>query len=319
MPAVERTLLVAAFAAWLARISGQAEVPVRVDGRETVLRVAEASGRALIAQLAGAHAAAIVAAPADLHLAIAAGGAELVYNARAFHAPTAARFAGQLATIAAALAADVDAPIARLALLPADERQRLDALGRGEAARADDELAHARFARLAAAAPDAIAVRHRDAQLSYGELAARASQLARVLIARGVTAEARVAVCVEPGLDIAVALLAVLAAGAVYVPVDPTYPPARIAAILEDTRPAQLVTHRALIDRLALAAHPTLALDDADTAQALDAASREPLAIGIAPEHTAYIYFTSGTTGKPKGVMASHGNLAFYLRSARER
>src|SRR5258705_7262089 len=90
-----------------------------------------------------------------------------------------------------------------------------------------DALVHELFELRASAAPDATAVRFRDAQLSYGELNARANQLARYLGAQGVGCEDKVVVCVEPGFEIVVALLAILKLGAVYVPLDPSYPPLR--------------------------------------------------------------------------------------------
>lgn len=169
----------------------------------------------------------------------------------------------------------------------------------------------------ASAAPQAVAVRFRDQRLSYGQLNTRANQLARYLAARGVGPEQRVVVCLEPGLDVVVALLALLKLGAVYVPLDSSYPPARIEVMLSDTLPCFVLTHGSLRESLPFARWNTLALDEL----AVELATFEPgnLGIGVAPDRTAYVYYTSGTTGTPKGVMASHANLASYIGSARRR
>ncbi|HVW28133.1 MAG TPA: amino acid adenylation domain-containing protein [Polyangiaceae bacterium] len=168
----------------------------------------------------------------------------------------------------------------------------------------------------AAAAPDRVAVRHRDAELTFGALNRRANQLAHFLTARGIGPESRVVVRAEPSFDAVVALLAILKAGAAYVPLDPAYPAAHAQNILDDTRPALILASRRLPPELATDAE-TLVLDE-----------RSPSLVGF-PEHdpvrdanaaaTAYVYYTSGTTGKPKGVMASFANLACYVGAARER
>ena len=178
-------------------------------------------------------------------------------------------------------------------------------------------LAHERFEAQTAAASDAVAVRFKEASWTYGELNARANQLARGLLSRGLAPQARVVVCLEPGFEIVVALLALLKAGAVYVPVDPAYPPARIEAMLDDTRPAVILTTRSVATRLPLPQSETLCLDDA--ASELATLATDNLQVPVQVEQIAYIYYTSGTTGVPKGVMATHANLESYLALARER
>jgi amino acid adenylation domain-containing protein len=178
------------------------------------------------------------------------------------------------------------------------------------------ELPHRVVAQHAVATPEAIAARHRDRSLTYRQLDRWSNQMARALVARGARAEARIAVCVEPGFDILVALLGILASGAVYVPIDPTYPAARIRAILDDTQPTLIISRAHLIERLALTDFPTLSLDDA---AALDALDDTQFQVAIDPSQTAYIYYTSGTTGRPKGVVASHANLIAYIQVALDR
>jgi amino acid adenylation domain-containing protein len=176
---------------------------------------------------------------------------------------------------------------------------------------------HEAFERRALAAPDATAVRFRDTRLGYGELNARANQLAHHLAARGIGREDRVVVCLEPGLDVAVALLGILKAGAVYVPFDPSYPEQRVRVMLEDTRPALVLSASDVAAKLSFGGMATLDLDQ--THAEIASSSRQNPEIPVDPEQTASIYYTSGTTGAPKGVMASQRNLSAYVALARER
>jgi amino acid adenylation domain-containing protein len=173
------------------------------------------------------------------------------------------------------------------------------------------------FEGLARGQPDALAVCCRTFSITYGELEQHSNRLAHHLIALGVGPGDRVAVCVQPSIDIIVALLAVWKARAVYVPIDPTFPEALISGILHETRPSVLLTQALLADYAGLATLPRVCMDqplpDAEqlphTAPALDGSRHD----------VAYILYTSGTTGQPKGVVATHHNLDHHIRSARER
>ncbi|HKY37420.1 MAG TPA: amino acid adenylation domain-containing protein [Polyangiaceae bacterium] len=178
-------------------------------------------------------------------------------------------------------------------------------------------LVHEQFERHAARAPGATALRFGAARLSYAELNVKANQLARFMAKRGVEREERVVVCVEPGFEIAIALLAILKAGAVYVPIDPSYPAARIQIMLEDTAPALLLTHSDLAGKLELGNLEVVQLDRQQAE--LDGLAGQNLDAYCELEQAAYVYYTSGTTGVPKGVMASHANLASYIGSAQKR
>jgi|CXWL01.1.fsa_nt_gi amino acid adenylation domain-containing protein len=186
--------------------------------------------------------------------------------------------------------------------LPDSQRRWIESVCDGRA-RPPAELAHRSFEARAAASAEATAVRFRGRDLTYGELNARANRLARYLADNGIGAESRVVVSLEPSAEVAVALLGVLKAGAVYVPLDPSYPPARLRAALEDIQPRLELTRERLADIEKLSA----GFSGAD------------LGLDVASDQTAYIYYTSGTTGSPKGAAASQANLASYIRSARER
>ncbi len=182
--------------------------------------------------------------------------------------------------------------------------------GAGVARRDDYAVScmHERFERHAAETPDAPAISFDAAGLSYGELNARANQLAHRLRELGAGAETLVALFLEPSIEMIVSILGVLKAGAAYVPLDPEYPSDRIAFVLEDTAAPLVVTQRALLDRLPPSAATDVCLDrDATVLAALPTANPEPLAT---PENLAYVIYTSGSTGRPKGVLVEHRNVA---------
>lgn len=165
--------------------------------------------------------------------------------------------------------------------------------------------------------PHKVAVRADDGDLTYRDLNDKANQLANFILAEGIQAEQRVAVCIEPSADIAFVLLGILKSGATYVPINPAFPRYRIDAIVEDTSPHLLITENSLRQLFCDSSMSRLLLDN-DRARLDEQSVAEP-EIEILPEHNAYIYYTSGTTGKPKGSMATHANLAHMLRSSRER
>jgi amino acid adenylation domain-containing protein len=168
---------------------------------------------------------------------------------------------------------------------------------------AERALIHVRFAQQAAARPDATAVACGDETLSYAQLNQRANQLAHMLIAAGVKPDQPVGLCLQRSIDLIVGILGILKAGGAYVPLDPSYPADRLAHILDQACPAQIVTNQN-----SRAALPEFAADLIDIAATGTAADADPQ-IPVMPEHLCYIIFTSGTTGTPKGVMVSHANV----------
>ncbi|MFD7033649.1 amino acid adenylation domain-containing protein [Streptomyces sp. NPDC059917] len=180
----------------------------------------------------------------------------------------------------------------------------------------------------AARTPHAIAVVCEDTEVTYAELDARANRLARLLAGRGVGAESVVAVCMERGIDLVVALLGVLKSGAAYLPIDPEYPAERIAFTLADAGVRCVLTGADLIERLTgfegVAGVPAIALDD-DAVIAESAAlddrplTADELAGPVAPANPAYVIYTSGSTGRPKGVVVEHRSLVNFLASMQQR
>ncbi|WP_330333158.1 amino acid adenylation domain-containing protein [Streptomyces sp. NBC_00536] len=163
------------------------------------------------------------------------------------------------------------------------------------------------FAAQVARAPEAVAVVADGTEVSYAELDARANRLARLLAGRGVGPESLVAVCLDRGVDLMVAVLAVLKAGGAYMTVDPEYPEQRVAYMLQDAKPVVLLASAATAAVLPGA----VLLDDPEVVAALrNTDDGAPDLTGLSVAHPAYVIYTSGSTGRPKGVLVSHTGVA---------
>ncbi|MES2300292.1 MAG: amino acid adenylation domain-containing protein, partial [Pseudomonadota bacterium] len=208
-------------------------------------------------------------------------------------------------------------------VLPPQQRAHLLAgLNDTAVAYPSNVLMHQAFEARAAATPHARALVVDGESIGYGELNARANRLAHHLLALGVRPDERVALCVERGAHMIVAMLAILKAGAGYVPLDPAYPAERLAFMLSDSTPVALLTQRALADSagaLAPAGMPLVLLDRDDALIGTRSnANPEPAALGLEAHHLAYVIYTSGSTGLPKGVMIEHRQAANFLAWACE-
>jgi amino acid adenylation domain-containing protein len=212
------------------------------------------------------------------------------------------------------VAAQPDQRLADLPLLPAAERQLLldtwNATARPFPVCGIHQLVEAQVART----PQASAVAAPDGDLTYAELNARANQLAAELRARGAGPDSLIGLCASRSRDLIVGIIGILKAGAAYLPLDPTYPPDRLALMLDDAQVTLLVTQRALSniphpnplpggEGMPNQAHPLymdeLPLPPPDHRPA-------PAVPGFTPQHLAYVIYTSGSSGKPKGVMIPH-------------
>lgn len=161
---------------------------------------------------------------------------------------------------------------------------------------------HELFEEQAGRTPDAVAVVHGERSLSYAELERRANQLARLMIERGVATDDAVAVCMDRSPELVIALLAVLKAGAGYLPLDPETPRARLDRIVTDARVAVCLTLRHQKDRCP-SVESLISLNEPWPAAEQSA---ERPAVRIAPENLVSVYYTSGSTGNPKGVASTH-------------
>ena len=175
-------------------------------------------------------------------------------------------------------------------------------------------LVHQLFEQQAALRPGAPALLFEDQALTFSEINSRANQLARHLLSCGLEPEARVGVMLPRTPDALVALLAIFKAGGCYLPLDPEYPPERLAFMLEDAAVSLLITEESLRVHLPEQATPVITLDDEQLAEQ----SIENVENEVRPEQLAYIIYTSGSTGRPKGVSVEHRQLLHTLQSAQE-
>jgi amino acid adenylation domain-containing protein len=258
----------------------------------------------------------------DLTLALRAGVTGLAgifeYDRDLFDAATVARLSGHFARLLAGLVEEPGVRLSDLPLLSPAERQQLLEWSFGEPLATADLALHELFFAQAARTPAAVALVSHGERLSYGELAARVERLAGALRARGVGPEARVGVCLQRTAALPLALLAVLAAGGVYVPLDPDYPRERLRWMLEDSGARLLLTQEELAERLPEVSCETILLNAIDMEWAPAGAPLPPAGAPPAPENLAYLIYTSGSTGLPKGVAIAHRSAVALARWARE-
>ncbi|QUQ68746.1 non-ribosomal peptide synthetase [Kutzneria sp. CA-103260] len=238
----------------------------------------------------------------------------LRYRTDVLDADCAARIAGYHRTALMLLAADPDAEHGPQSLLSAEEhRFQLEELA-GPRRTLPNRRFHELFEGRVRMHPDAVAVVHGDRRLTYRELNARANRLARALLARGLRREGVVAVVTERNLDWMAAVIAVFKAGGVYLPIEPHLPADRVTAMLRRADCWFVLTELG----------STCSLDhDLDTLSRvelifIDAACGQPYAEGdlgvhVGPEQLAYIYFTAGSGGEPKGAMCEHAGMLNHL------
>ncbi len=291
----------------------------------------------------------------DLSISIADEMSGLVmaleYRTDLFEAATIERMAGHFQTLLAGITADPDCRIAALPLLSAGERRQLLAAGNVPArVYPSDHCLHELFAAHAARTPDALAVTCGDRRLTYGELDARANQLAHYLQRLGVGPDVCVGLYVERSPELIVGVLGILKAGGAYVPLDPSYPAERLRYMLADAQVSVVLTTQeqrtknkeqrtdSTTKRKGVLHTPPA--DDVRTYSTMSPAdngqwttdngqwtvvdlvadweqiAQEPETSpdsDVTPQHLAYVIYTSGSTGRPKGVMVRHAEVARLL------
>jgi amino acid adenylation domain-containing protein len=242
-----------------------------------------------------------------------AGGlfCKLIYNVDLFDRETIARMAGHFKTLLGGIVTDPDTHISRLPMLTAAERHQLLVEWNNTQRDYPHECVHRLFEQQVERTPDAVAISYEGEQLTYRELNERANQLAHHLIGLGVGPDVVVGICVDRSLEMVVALLGTLKAGAAYLPLDPGFPRERLDFMLEDSGAPVLVTTTGLAEKFTASRVRVVRVD------ALDAGDTSNPQVPVKPDNDAFVIYTSGSTGKPKGVAISHGGWSNLLHAMR--
>ncbi|PWI60271.1 non-ribosomal peptide synthetase DhbF [Bacillus subtilis] len=239
----------------------------------------------------------------------------LEYSTDLFKRETAQALADRLMRLLEAAESDPDEQIGNLDILAPEEHSSMVTDWQSVSEKIPHACLPEQFEKQAALRPDAIAVVYENQELSYAELNERANRLARMLISEGVGPEQFVALALPRSLEMTVGLLAVLKAGAAYLPLDPDYPADRIAFMLKDAQPAFIMTNTKAADHIQPVENvPKIVLDDPELAEKLNTYPAEnpknkDRTQPLSPLNTAYVIYTSGSTGVPKGVMIPHQNV----------
>jgi natural product biosynthesis luciferase-like monooxygenase protein len=230
-----------------------------------------------------------------------------------FAGATIRRLLGHFVSVLEGMTANPRASLSQLPLLTADERRLM--LTDWNATATDyprESVLPELFAAQAARTPHATALVFNDEELTFAELEGRVRRRAAQLRAHGVAPDVLVGVCLERSLEMMISLLAIHHAGGAYVPLDPLYPKERIAFMLQDSGAPVLLTQLSLLPNLPPHQAAVICVD---APPAPNGAPPEPAAPfgGVRPEHLAYVLYTSGSTGNPKGVMVTHRNVVNFF------
>ncbi len=244
----------------------------------------------------------------------------LVYNLDLFDRTTVHRLSRRLVDFLVSALADPDASIDQLSLLGAVERHQVVREWNSTATLyPEDRLLHQWFEWQAAHSPQRTALEFAGQTLSYGELNRRANRLARHLLALGVEREELVAVALERSFEMVVALLAILKAGAAYLPIDPSYPRRRLEFMLGDARVRVLLTQGSVSEELPESGARQVLLAEGGAQDHLAGLDDSNLGLTIPLQALAYMIYTSGSTGQPKGAMNSHDAILNRILWMQER
>jgi amino acid adenylation domain-containing protein len=259
----------------------------------------------------------------DLTLTVMEQGGELMvtleYNSELFEAETIRRLGAHYQVLLAGAVADPEQRVGRMELLAEEERWQLLHEWNATAVRYEKEelCVHELVEAQVARTPEAIALVYEQEQLSYGELNERANQLAHYLQREGVGVESLVGLLMERSVEMVVAMLAVLKAGAAYVPLDPAYPRERLSFMIADAAVELVLTQKSLQRHLSAPEGFRIINVESEWEQ-IAAQSSAAVASAVSADNLAYVIYTSGSTGTPKGVMISHRsllNLVFWHQS----
>ncbi|KZN66281.1 non-ribosomal peptide synthetase [Pseudoalteromonas luteoviolacea] len=242
---------------------------------------------------------------------------EWQYASELFVHETIERMAHHFEVILTSIVQAPDTQISQLPLLNADDAMKVTREWNATQLEfANDSCLHHMFEQQVIATPHAIAATYQGEQLSYEQLNLRANQLAHYLVQQGVTPDSIVGVCVDRSLEMLIATLAIMKSGGAYLPMDPTYPTARLAHMVADSGVKYVITTTAYQQTLSV--EHLLCIDSASLQSVLAQQACLDLPteqLGLTASNLAYVIYTSGSTGKPKGVMVEHRNAVNFISS----
>ncbi len=234
------------------------------------------------------------------------------YNTDLFNAATIERLAEHFELLLNGLVDQPEENVFSIEMLPAGEiRQQFIEWNNTQVDYPKDKCVHELFEEQVAAHPNAVAVEFEDGQLSYSELNQKANQLARYLKEeRNVMPDTLVGICLERSFEMIVGIIAVLKAGGAYLPLDPSYPAARLAYMLDDADVRTVLTSTPLRELTSINSSTAVLLDSKEVLEKLGRYSHENVSVeNLSSENLAYVIYTSGSTGQPKGVMVERGGV----------
>src|SRR6185369_11643783 len=234
----------------------------------------------------------------------------LEYSSDLFDAETIRRLIRNFQGVLESIISYTSQPVTQLLTLTAAEHEEVFAHSNhvgGEYPK--QQCVHKLFEKQAERTPNSIAIVAGNEQISYGVLNARANQLAHFLQDQQVGPEVLVGICMERSIEMVLAMLATLKAGAAYVPIDPSFPARRVTDLLEDTHTPLVLTLQKFLGAVSHSPVNVVCLDSDWGSSDINAAS------GVKPENLAYVMYTSGSTGKPKGVAITHENLNWLMHN----
>ncbi len=259
----------------------------------------------------------------DLTLQVQEGAegylAEMEYNADLFEAETIRRMLRHFINLLKGIIREPDLPVSRIPMLEEEERYRLLVEWTDKKMDFPWMCAHQLFEKVVEKYPDKIALSYTKSfspeeplqTMSYAELNRRANQLARYLQKNGIRPEKLVGILMERSLEMVVAILGVLKAGAAYVPIDPAYPRERALYMLKDSGASLLLTQQSLAKQYGFDFLPVVSLDA--EWETICTEDDHNLNLDLSPENLAYIIYTSGSTGRPKGTLLTHRGIPNFI------
>ena len=251
---------------------------------------------------------------ADLLVGIPDDGREMtwIYNEGVLDETTIVRMWEQFNVLLTNIGDGENLPVGKLNILPQEERNRvLFQWNETQVHYPRDRCLHELFERQVEQTPDSVALVFEGKQLTYRELNGRANQLANFLRSLGVGPEVLVGIFMERSLEMVIAIYGILKAGGAYLPLDPEYPPERVAFMARDAKASVLLTQKHLAANLPEEKETVICLDSDWSGIAKH--NSQNLARGVAAENLAYVIYTSGSTGMPKGAMNTHRGICNRL------